>query len=140
MTETRDQLLSRIFSCTRCGFCCQGETTVSLDEADQERQARALGLDREEAARRYWRISGNVVQMRTVDGHCIHYDREQGCAIHAGRPWRCAQWPLHPSILDDEHNFLTIRASCPGIDREISYEEFCRVLRRLLEMDPRSPC
>lgn len=122
-----------IFTCARCGFCCHGETTVSLDERDQERMIRVLGLSREEVARRYWRITGSVVQMQVRDGHCIFYDDRCGCTVHEGRPWRCRQWPLHPSMLDDENNYRTISASCPGIRTDIDYAEFCRILRILLD-------
>lgn len=119
-----------IFCCTRCGFCCQGETTVSLNEADQRRMVSALGISEQEVDARFWRRSANLVQMKTVDGHCIFY--AEGCTVHPGRPWRCAQWPLHPSILSDENNFNTIADSCPGIKRELGYDEFCRILRELL--------
>jgi Fe-S-cluster containining protein len=122
-----------IFTCARCGFCCHGETTVSLDERDQERMIRVLGLSREEMARRYWRITGSVVQMQVRDGHCIFYDDRCGCTVHEGRPWRCRQWPLHPSMLDDENNYRTISESCPGIRTDIDYGEFCRILRILLD-------
>ncbi len=128
MVETKD-----IFTCTRCGYCCHGETTVSLDAGDQQRMITALGLDPEVVAAKFWRITGNIVQMKVVDGHCIFYDPDKGCTVHAGRPWRCRQWPLHPSILEDESNFSAINDSCPGINKEIGYEEFCRRLRRLLE-------
>ncbi len=114
---------SRIFSCTRCGFCCHGETTVSLDEKDQQRMIAALGIPREEVCKKYWRITGSVVQMKVVDGHCIFYD--DGCTIHGGRPWRCRQWPLHPAVLADENNFETIRNSCPGISKTVCYKDFC---------------
>lgn len=124
--------LTDIFSCTRCGFCCQGETTVSLDEDDQARMVACLGLTREEVTEKYWRVTGTIVQMKTVDGHCIFYDPDKGCSIHRGRPWRCRQWPLHPSILADRNNFETIRASCPGLNGELSYEEFCVRFRQLL--------
>ncbi len=122
-----------IFTCARCGFCCHGETTVSLDERDQERMVRVLGLSRDEVARRYWRITGSVVQMQVRDGHCIFYDDTVGCTVHEGRPWRCRQWPLHPSMLDDENNYRTISESCPGIRTDIDYAEFCRILRLLLD-------
>ena len=122
-----------IFTCARCGFCCHGETTVSLDERDQERMVRALGLSRDEVARRYWRITGSVVQMQVRDGHCIFYDDTVGCTVHEERPWRCRQWPLHPSMLDDENNYRTISESCPGIRTDIDYAEFCRILRLLLD-------
>lgn len=124
---------AEIFACARCGFCCHGETTVSLDEHDQERMIRALGLSREETARRYWRVTGSTVQMQVRDGHCIFFDDERGCTVHEGRPWRCRQWPLHPSMLDDENNYRTISESCPGIRTDIDYSEFCRILRALLD-------
>ena len=124
---------AEIFACARCGFCCHGETTVSLDEHDQERMIRALGLSREETARRYWRVTGSTVQMQVRDGHCIFFDDERGCTVHEGRPWRCRQWPLHPSMLDDENNYRTISESCPGFRTDIDYAEFCRILRALLE-------
>jgi len=122
---------SDIFICQQCGACCQGETTVSLDAADQERMINHLGLDRAEVARRYWRQTGNTVQMKTVDGHCIFYDK--GCTVHAGKPWRCSQWPLHPSLLAAPENFVIIKNSCPGITRELDYEAFCRIFAALCE-------
>ena len=100
-------LKAEIFACARCGFCCHGETTVSLDEQDQERMIRALGLSREETARRYWRVTGSTVQMQVRDGHCIFFD--------------------------DENNYRTISESSPGIRTDIDYAEFCRILRALLD-------
>ena len=133
MAELKD-----IFECTRCGYCCQGETTVSLDEDDQRRMVATLGLSREEVKEMYWRVTGNVVQMKIEDGHCIFYDN--GCKVHLGRPWRCAQWPLHPSMLSDENNFKTIRESCPGINQEISYADFCRILTEIMDIQPKVHC
>lgn len=124
-------LVEKIFQCTRCGFCCQGETTVSLDDADQKRMIKALAMTEDEVRQTYWRVTGNVVQMKTVDGHCIFYN--DGCDVHKGRPWRCGQWPLHPSILLDENNFKSIAESCPGINDSISYEEFCEILSELMQ-------
>ncbi len=119
-----------IFSCTRCGYCCHGETTVSLDADDQKRMVAALCEPRERIAEKYWRITDGVVQMKVVNGHCIFYDK--GCHVHTGRPWRCAQWPLHPSILIDENNFTSIAESCPGIKTDVGYDEFCRILKVLM--------
>ncbi len=132
--------IESIFKCTRCGYCCQGETTVSLDDNDQQRMIAALAMTREEVARRFWRITGEVVQMKIVDGHCIFYDKDNGCTVHEGRPWRCGQWPLHPSILTDKSNFTAISDSCPGINKELGYEEFCARLRLLLEEQGRLIC
>jgi len=126
-------LVSQIFSCKRCGYCCHGETTVSLDEHDRSRMVEALDLPVETVKKTFWRVTGTTVQMKVVDGHCIFY--EDGCKVHKGRPWRCAQWPLHPSILSDENNFHTIAESCPGIKNDIGYETFCRILRQLIDED-----
>lgn len=89
-----------------------------------------LQLDFEQLSERYLRLSGKVIQMKIVDGHCIFYDN--GCTVHPGRPWRCAQWPLHPSILADEANFHAISSSCPGINKELGYKRFCELLKEVL--------
>jgi uncharacterized protein len=130
---TQPCLVSDIFECARCGFCCHGETTVSLDQQDQERMIRVLGLSREETQQRFWRLTGSVVQMQTRDGHCIFYDAATGCTVHEGRPWRCRQWPLHPSMLADENNYLTITSSCPGFKKELTYEQFKSLFKALLD-------
>lgn len=122
--------VSEIFSCTRCGFCCHGETTVSLDREDQAKMVETLGMKREDVRGKYWCTSGKNVQMKTTKGHCIFYNG--GCSVHKGRPHRCAQWPLHPSILDDENNFVIISDSCPGIKKELGYRKFCEVLSVIL--------
>lgn len=90
----------------------------------------ALHRSEDTVRQMYWRVTGNTVQMKTVDGHCIFY--ENGCKVHEGRPWRCGQWPLHPSILEDENNFHTIAESCPGINKDIPYRQFCEILKTLL--------
>lgn len=90
----------------------------------------ALGRSEEEVRQKYWQLTGKIVQMKIVDGHCIFY--KDGCTVHKGRPWRCGQWPLHPSILSDENNFHTIADSCPGIKKEIGYEKFCQILRKMM--------
>jgi Fe-S-cluster containining protein len=140
MKSANTARLADIFTCARCGSCCQGETTVSLDQDDQERMIRALRMSRQEVEEQCWRVTGTVVQMKIVDHHCIFHSPESGCAIHEGRPWRCGQWPLHPSILTDENNFRTIRESCPGINKEISWEQFCAVFKQLLEQEGRLLC
>jgi hypothetical protein len=106
-----------------------------LDKDDQKRMIAELGLARQQVVEQYWRITGTVVQMKTIEHHCIFYEKGTGCTVHEGRPWRCGQWPLHPSILDDKNNFYTIRESCPGINQELSWEEFSRIFNQLLEQE-----
>jgi len=137
-SEQRLAAIAEIFSCARCGFCCQGQTTVSLSPNDQKRMRQAMGLTPSEMREDYWRITGNEVQMQIRDGHCIFY--QEGCRVHAARPWRCAQWPLHPAILIDEANFTAIAASCPGINKTLGYQRFAAILQTILEDDPQLSC
>ena len=83
----------------------------------------------DEIKEKYLRVTDNVVQMKIVDGHCVFFNG--GCTIHPGKPWRCTQWPLHPSMLSDKNNFETIKQSCPGIVKNMSYEEFCEKLKKI---------
>ena len=117
------------FRCRECGFCCHGETTVSLSPDDLSRMAAYLKISIDDLKTRYLTERDNVIQMRVVEGHCIFYNG--GCTVHPAKPWRCSEWPLHPAILIDRDNFETIRASCPGIAKDISYEEFCKKLASL---------
>jgi len=95
--------------------------------------AKSHGINEEELIKKYLRVSGNRVQMKTINGHCVFYDDQKGCKVHTGRPWRCKQWPLHPSIIADDSNFLTIAESCPGIQNELEYIEFVKVLKDILD-------
>jgi len=122
-----------IFVCRQCGHCCHGETTVSLDDEDYSRMVKHLKLSDDEVRARYLRITDNVVQMKIVNGHCIFFN--DGCTIHQGKPWRCSQWPLHPSILTDSANLQAIRDSCPGINQKLDYDDFCRKFTDFLEKD-----
>lgn len=120
-----------IFDCQQCGYCCHGETTVSLDDNDVARMCAHLDMAFDEVKEKYLRVTGNVIQMKIVDGHCIFY--KNGCTIHQGKPWRCSQWPIHPSMLVDEANFTAISSSCPGIKKEQGYKRFCEILREVLK-------
>lgn len=119
-----------VFECQRCGYCCHGEATVSLTDQDTRRMSDYLGLSFPELKKRYLRESGSFLEMEIVDGHCIFY-KDEGCSIHPARPWRCGQWPLHPSILMDKANFQAITRSCPGLNADLGYEKFCEILSQL---------
>ena len=118
--------MKTIFSCIRCGHCCHGETTVSLDSEDQANMLRILNITRDEALRKFWRRSGSEIQMQTTDGHCIFYN--DGCSVHEGRPKKCLEWPLVKAILTDGINLETIRSSCPGLNSTATYDEVCQFI------------
>ncbi|WP_456433442.1 YkgJ family cysteine cluster protein [Thermosulfuriphilus sp.] len=126
--------MKKVFECQRCGFCCQGESTVSLSPTEQERIARFLELEKRAFLERYCRLRGKRVEMKTVDGHCVFYDSRQSlCQIHPVKPYHCRRWPFHPAILESFENYQTITSTCPGFDPEASYEEVCSFVRESLQ-------
>ncbi len=116
-----------IFSCKRCGYCCHGDTTVSLTKVDQAAMLHQLQITQNEAEKLYWRVTENCVQMKVKDGHCIFYN--DGCTIHKARPQRCREWPLVSAIVKDRVNLQTIQSSCPGMNADACYDEVCRAIK-----------
>jgi hypothetical protein len=41
-------------------------------------------------------------------------------------------------MLDSRENFEIIRDSCPGINREVDYRDFCRIFAALLARENRN--
>ncbi|WP_022852357.1 YkgJ family cysteine cluster protein [Thermodesulfatator atlanticus] len=120
----------KIFECKRCGFCCQGESTVSLTPPEQESIAMFLGLNLSEFFERYTVKKGSRVEMKTINGHCIFFDeKEKICRIHPVKPSHCRRWPLHPSILKDRESFEIIKRTCPGFSPSATWEEVVDFIR-----------
>ncbi len=119
--------MKNVFECRRCGFCCQGESTVSLSPAEIRRMAHYLGLTEVDFLKRFTVERGGRIEMKTVNGHCIFYHSEEGCRVHPVKPDRCREWPLHPSILKDPENFEIIRSSCPGFAENLEWEELKKI-------------
>lgn len=125
--------MREIFSCRRCGHCCQGHSTVSLTPLEIARIAAHLSLSVETLRSRYLVRKGVRTEMKIVDGHCIFFGEDGLCAIHPVKPFPCRQWPLHPSILGDRQAWEAIRADCPGFVPDASYEEVCQLVRSTLD-------
>ena len=114
-----------VFTCRRCGHCCQGAGGIVLAERDVERLCQHLKLDRDTLLSRYTETVGALPRLRCgEDGYCVFY--KDGCAIHPGRPDVCRAWPFfRGNIIDPESLFLA-REDCPGINPAASHEEFAR--------------
>ncbi|MEZ0344599.1 MAG: YkgJ family cysteine cluster protein [Caldimicrobium sp.] len=105
------------FVCKKCGFCCKGESTVSLSEKEILKIAEYLGISREEFLENYTiKKEEKRIEMKIVEGYCIFYDKREGvCKIHPVKPEKCKEWPLVPALFRDEENFLIIKESCIGL-------------------------
>ncbi len=114
----------KTFECKRCGFCCKGESTVGLSSEDIKNISKFLRLSEKEFLELYTVKKGkNRIEMKTVDGYCIFFDREKKlCKIHPVKPAKCKEWPFVPAIFKDVDNFNIIKSCCMGL-KNFSFED-----------------
>lgn len=105
------------FVCKRCGFCCKGQSTVSLSEEEILKIAEYLGISREEFLEKYTVKKGERrIEMRVNEEYCFFYDkRERLCKIHPVKPEKCKEWPFVPALFRGIENFLIIKETCLGL-------------------------
>jgi len=114
----------KMFECKRCGYCCKGESTISLSKRDISRIAQFLNLSEEDFLNLYTVKKGKFrIEMRVKDGFCIFFDKEKKlCKIHPVKPEKCKEWPLISAIFEDEENFKIIQDSCLGL-KDLNWEK-----------------
>ncbi len=113
----------KVFECKRCGFCCKGESTISLSEEEILRIAKFLNLSKSDFLKKYTIKKGNRIEMKVKDGYCIFFDKKKRiCKIHPVKPEMCKQWPLIPIIFEDIESFKIIQNTCEGL-KNITWEE-----------------
>ena len=114
-------MTERRFECTGCGKCCYGnpEThTVRVDDAEQRRIARYLGLSPPVFRARHVvldRHGQDSLSLRT--GRCEFLTPENKCAIYDARPLQCSAYPHWPSLLTDDAAWEREKARCEGMGR-----------------------
>lgn len=111
------------FACTRCGNCCTGAPgSTWVDEAEVERLAARIGLDREAFLAAYTRTlvrNGRpMVSLREKANHdCVFWAAGTGCTVYADRPRQCRTWPFWRVNLVDGDAWEAAGGGCPGINR-----------------------
>lgn len=113
-----------MFECKRCGFCCQGESTISLSEKEIIKIAEFLKLSKTEFLEKYTVKKGKFrTELKVKNGFCIFFDKkEKICKIHPAKPEKCKEWPLVSSIFKDKDSFKIIKSFCPAL-RDFSWEQ-----------------
>ncbi|QER41637.1 YkgJ family cysteine cluster protein [Thermodesulfobacterium sp. TA1] len=105
------------FKCQRCGNCCQGESTVSLNEEEIYRIANFLNLSVEEFKQKYTvKVGKYRTEMKTKQGYCIFFDKKtRSCTIHPVKPKKCKEWPLVEALFKDPTNLEILKNHCLGV-------------------------
>ena len=96
--------------------------------------ARELGLDQAEFLARFCgpRENGRYPVLCDEQGICRLLG-PQGCLVHACKPDTCRRWPFFENILTRESAFNEAKLACPGIDPEVSFQEFAAFGRAQLQ-------
>lgn len=117
-----------VFTCRRCGHCCQGEGGIILTAKDIARLAGHLALaEAEFLARHAEERHGRQRVAMDASGYCVFYDAAiAGCGVHPARPDICRAWPFFRGNLLDEDSWRMSQDYCPGIELEAGHRAFAR--------------
>ena len=115
------------FDCMGCGHCCQGRGGIIVGPRDLQRISEHLGLTPEGFEATYGERRGEKLVIRMGDdGYCVFYRHGIGCGVHVAKPDVCRAWPFFRGNLLDSISLDLAREYCPGIAKEVSFDEFVR--------------
>jgi uncharacterized protein len=121
------------FRCTRCGHCCTGEPGfVWVGDADLAAIAELRGEPVEQVKALYTKKASRGLSLREkLNGDCVFWDQNTGCAVYAARPPQCRTWPFWESNVATEEDWRQTREVCPGSGQGdlIPAEEITRRLK-----------
>ncbi|MCK5244513.1 MAG: YkgJ family cysteine cluster protein [Desulfobacteria bacterium] len=125
---------SKVFECQKCGVCCKGYGGIFPTDQEIEAIAGFLDVTRDEFLSRYCEESGGRTMLRTAEnGSCIFWD--ELCQIHPVKPRLCKTWPYLKAVLVDRNNLAVIQNACPGVSKDVTYEEFAAAVREFHSND-----
>ncbi|MCB2225108.1 MAG: YkgJ family cysteine cluster protein [Desulfarculaceae bacterium] len=131
MTSKQAQTDRPPFDCKRCNICCQGWGGIFFETEGIPAAAALLDMSPEEFTAAYLAPKdGRWEVLCDEDGACRLLGPE-GCRVHQAKPAICRLWPFFPNILAKRTAFEDARQGCPGIDDEVSYEDFVAFAREL---------
>lgn len=116
------------FTCRMCGRCCDGEGGIVVSLTERERLGAFCNISRGEFEERYTlkTDSGTFYLATKDDGSCVFFNPGSGCSVHSVKPDICLAWPFFLGNLKDDLSWRMAQDYCPGINPDISHEEFVR--------------
>ncbi len=114
-----------VFRCKMCGQCCFGLGGIPVDSKELSKIAKFLQLEEKELIEKFLKKGKRYFYIKERDGACIFFDKkEKKCKIHPVKPDICKAWPFLRGNMIDEISFNMAKTYCPGINPEITFEEF----------------
>lgn len=105
-------------------MCCQGQGGIFLTAEQAPAAAAELNMDTNEFTAAFCQaVDGRWEVLVNAEGYCRLLG-DEGCMIHEAKPEICQRWPYFKNILAKLTAFEDARQACPGIDPDISYEDF----------------
>ena len=112
------------FTCQRCGRCCCGEPGIVYFNPAEfnalvEHLEKMRGLTRETIIRDYMRphLDSYTARDDFPDGHCIFFEKGQGCTVYDFRPSQCRDFPFWRCNLSSKDEWdETAEHTCPGMN------------------------
>ncbi len=117
---------NRVFTCQMCGQCCIGEGGIVLSSTDISRLCTGLDLGREKFKSRYTVQKSGKAMLKSSNGCCLFFSRNQGCLVHQLKPDICRAWPFFKGNLQDIQSWRLAQDYCPGIKPETGHQEFIK--------------
>lgn len=124
------------FDCRMCGHCCEGKGGIVVSPSDLQRLSDFLRIPADAVIAAYCEQTGGKLKIRCgEDGYCIFFRESKGCIVHEGKPSICKAWPFFRGNIEDPESLALAKDFCPGINPDISHEDFAREGMTYLEQE-----
>ncbi|HIX40376.1 YkgJ family cysteine cluster protein [uncultured Desulfovibrio sp.] len=124
------------FDCRMCGHCCEGKGGIVVSPSDLQRLCDFLRMPADAVIAAYGEQAGDKLKIRCgEDGYCIFFRQGKGCIVHEGKPSICKAWPFFRGNIEDPESLALAKDFCPGINPDISHEDFAREGMAYLEKE-----
>ena len=124
------------FDCRMCGHCCEGKGGIVVSPSDLQRLCDFLRMPADAVIAAYGEQAGDKLKIRCgEDSYCIFFRQGKGCIVHEGKPSICKAWPFFRGNIEDPESLALAKDFCPGINPDISHEDFAREGMAYLEKE-----
>ena len=133
---------SRKLSLKECYEILKIDKHADLETLKSAYRKRAFELhpdlhpDNPDAGRQFQRLNEAYVALSAVLKPAAEKAAQgKGCIVHEGKPSICKAWPFFRGNIEDAESLALAKDFCPGINPDISHEDFAREGMAYLEQE-----